>query len=174
MDDAQKSSKIELNPEKGPIWEQQEGETAKGYQAFCLYRDFGPTRTVKKVFNKYNGVEFEYNSTDGLEHFSWPNRWTERAQAYDAHILKEESRENEALIKKFNKERMSEALELMNTAFEQMKKDLEEENLAPREKRERYKLGFEMFRTINNLDKDSKIEHSGTVKIVFGDELEKV
>jgi hypothetical protein len=166
--------KLELDAEKGPIWEQQEGEPPKAYMLFCLYRDFGPHRTLAKVFAKYNGVEFNYTQPTGLHMYSAPGRWIERAQAFDAHILEEEGKENERLIKKFNKERMEQALELMDASFEQMLIDIEDPNLPPREKRERYKLGFDMFRTINNLDKDSKIEHSGTVKIVFGDELKDV
>ena len=35
-----------------PIWERQEGETAKAYAAFCAYRDYGIDRD-QKVVNKY-------------------------------------------------------------------------------------------------------------------------
>lgn len=167
--------KLELDPEKGPIWEQQEGENAKAYRLFSLYRDYGPNRSVPAIFKKYNNTEFKYESHRGLqESYSSPCRWRERAAAYDAYILEEERKENEKLIREFNRERMQEALDLMNKSFAGMTKDIEEGNMQPRENRERYKMAFEMFRTLNNLDKESKIEHSGTVKIVFGDELEDV
>jgi hypothetical protein len=157
-----------------PVWEQQEGESTRAYMMFLLFRDYGPNRSVPAIFNKYNGIEFNYSTHSGLQEYSGPMRWYERAKAFDSYILNQEQKENEALIKKFNKERMSEALELLAASFSQMKEDAAEGSLQPRENRERYKMAFEMFRTINNLDKEHKIEHSGEIKIIFGDELEEV
>ena len=62
---------------------------------------------------------------------------------------------------------------MMDKYFEWMEKE-DEGILTAREKRERFKLGFEVFNEIFQLDKDKKVEHSGSVTIVFGDEVKDV
>ena len=61
-------------------WEQQEGETAKAYQAFCLYRDTGQTRAIRKVAQEHS------KSVATLFDWSDQNDWKRRAEAYDAHL----------------------------------------------------------------------------------------
>lgn len=169
---ATKNKKIELDPSIAP-WKQQPGEASKAYHLFTLYRNYGPTRTASTVLNKYRGSEIDINS---LSTYSGRYRWRERAEAYDAYLLEKETKDNEKLIRKFNKKRMKEAINLMDEAYDQMKADVDKNAVQPRENRERYKLGFEMFRAINQLDREDKkkVEHSGSVSIIFGDEVKDV
>lgn len=162
------------SPDIPEVWEQQEGENTKTYSMFCLYRDYGPTRSLRKVYNKYKGIELDCQLNTFIT-YSGTNGWEKRAHAYDSYILAKELEDNEELIRNFNKRRGEEALKLMDQAFEMMKQDIELGQLQPKENRERYKMGFEIFRAINRLDKDNtRVEHSGKVNIVFGDELKDV
>lgn len=69
------------------IFERLEGETAKAYAAFCIYRDLPPqTRSIKRANNISRG-----RPTDSTEEASglftkWASehQWRTRAEAYDA------------------------------------------------------------------------------------------
>ena len=128
---------------------------------------------IKKVFKKYNGIEFDVAHST-FQNYSHQFKWTRRAAAYDDYIMQCELKDNEAIIRKFNKKRAKESLKMMDDYFDNMKKDAELGILQPKENRERYKMFYEIFRSVNKLDKDTKVEHSGTVNIVFGDELKDV
>lgn len=67
----------------GAIWERlvNEGETAKAFKAFTLYRDMTPEdRSFRKVAEIMG-----YSSTTGIERWAARDkfRWVERATAYD-------------------------------------------------------------------------------------------
>jgi hypothetical protein len=50
----------------------------------------------------------------------------------------------------------------------------DELNLSAREKRERYKMAQDTFNDIFQLKKENKTEVTGSVTIVFGDEVKDV
>ena len=60
------------------LWEQQEGETAKAFEAFCVYRDLGPSRSIAKT-----GQSLGKNRVT-LEQWSSKYEWVKRATAWDA------------------------------------------------------------------------------------------
>lgn len=60
------------------LWEQQEGETAKAFEAFCVYRDLGPSRSIAKT-----GQSLGKNRVT-LEQWSSKYDWVKRATAWDA------------------------------------------------------------------------------------------
>jgi hypothetical protein len=62
----------------------------------------------------------------------------------------------------------------MDQAFLDMFSDKDKQERTPRENRERYKMGFEMFRAIFKLDKETRVEQSGTVRVVFTEALKDV
>lgn len=67
-------------PEDGwanPLWERQPGETDKAFQAFVLYRDAGPMRSVTNI-----GLALDKSRTlIGRWSSDWG--WVERASAWD-------------------------------------------------------------------------------------------
>ena len=67
---AKKNTEVEL-------WERQEGETNKQFEAFCIYRDMGIDRTHRKVANELG------KSTNLIHRWASMNDWTERVKAYD-------------------------------------------------------------------------------------------
>ncbi len=59
------------------IWERQEGESAKAYDAFTLYRDMGPGRSISKIVQKHT----KNRATCGK--WSVKYNWVQRVAAYD-------------------------------------------------------------------------------------------
>jgi hypothetical protein len=81
-------------PERQP-WERQEGETAKGFEAFELFRRLGPARTVQAAWEQYWQRPGNRRRTGGKEagvphgYFrAWSSRWRwhERAAAWDEEV----------------------------------------------------------------------------------------
>lgn len=59
------------------LWERQDNEGGKAFEAFCIYRDIGTERTYKKVSK-------ELGKSDTLiERWGRTHNWIERARAWD-------------------------------------------------------------------------------------------
>ena len=77
------------------MWERQEGESAKAWNAFRLYRDMEPTeRSIAKIAAKLG-----YSAPVLCERWSMRNNWVARALAYDEYtdLQARNSRERERL-----------------------------------------------------------------------------
>jgi len=59
-------------------WERQEGESARAYEAFCLYRDLGPERSLAKVGQALG------KSVSLMERWSSEHEWVDRVKALEA------------------------------------------------------------------------------------------
>ena len=59
-------------------WELMEGETTKPFEAFCIYRDLGPTRSCPQVADKLG------KSVGLIERWCRAYDWVKRAAAWDA------------------------------------------------------------------------------------------
>ena len=59
------------------LWERQEGESAKAFEAFGVYRDLGPDRSIAKT-----GQKLGKNLTT-LSEWSSKFEWVKRANAWD-------------------------------------------------------------------------------------------
>lgn len=68
------------------FWERQEDETNRAYQAFCVYRDLGPTRSLKKAAKAFYGTETDPKLSQINTVKAWSSRfmWVSRAEAFDA------------------------------------------------------------------------------------------
>ncbi len=62
------------------LWERQENESNKAFQAFCIYRDLGAGRTLAKVAEKLR------KSYDLIRRWSKNYFWQNRADAWDKFI----------------------------------------------------------------------------------------
>lgn len=61
-------------------WMRVEGETPKAFEAFCIYRDLGPGRSIRQA-GEDMGKPRVYEGT--MEAWSSKYRWVERCAAYD-------------------------------------------------------------------------------------------
>lgn len=72
------------------VWERQEGETAKAFQAFCCYRDLGPKRTLPAAYAAYKGRgiggKAAKRAPGFFERWGSQHNWVERAEAFDKHM----------------------------------------------------------------------------------------
>jgi len=59
------------------LWERISGESVKNYEAFCRYRDMGPSRSLEKVARELTKSKQLLNRWATLYH------WSERAKAWD-------------------------------------------------------------------------------------------
>lgn len=63
----------------GPeLWERQQGETSKAYEAFCVYRDMGADRSLRKVVQQLN------KNLTTIAEWSTKYEWVKRVAAWDA------------------------------------------------------------------------------------------
>ena len=72
---AKKKNQTEIEPE---LWERQQGETARAYEAFCIYRDMGANRSLRKVVQ-----QLDKNLTT-IGDWSTKYDWVKRVAAWDA------------------------------------------------------------------------------------------
>jgi hypothetical protein len=66
------------------IWERLPSDTDKSFEAFCIYRDMGTTRSLEKAWRKYKeGAE----TVPGyFKDWSREHNWVERVNAYDDYL----------------------------------------------------------------------------------------
>lgn len=62
------------------LWEPQPNESSVAYQAFAMYRDFGPERSIDSVSRKLS------KSIPLLKRWSSKWAWVERAMAFDTYL----------------------------------------------------------------------------------------
>ena len=89
------------------LWEKQEWETYGSYKRFCIYRDIGITRSLRKVCDYLKRPD---NYMRALQLASSKYKWKERADAYDMHLEEENRKENEVEIKEMRKRHIQQAL----------------------------------------------------------------
>ena len=102
------------------LWERQEEETPRAYEAFCVYRDQGPGRSLRQT-----GRSLNKNLTTIAE-WSSKYEWVKRCAAFDAENDRIARLENLKDIKDMRKrhaelarktlEKVNEALEIMVAA----------------------------------------------------------
>ncbi|MEV6401162.1 hypothetical protein AB0M39_41385 [Streptomyces sp. NPDC051907] len=62
------------------LWDRQPGESAKRWGQFCVFRDLGRTRTLKRVAERLNITHRT------AQQYSHTFRWGVRAEAFDRHM----------------------------------------------------------------------------------------
>jgi len=95
-----------------PIYERLPNESSKAYNAFAVYRDIGPTRSIQKV-----GKRLVKNHI-ALGRLSKKYNWVERAKAYDLYMDREKMKEWERVTLERERKHI-ESVEL----FEEVGKD---------------------------------------------------
>lgn len=89
------------------IWEKQEWETYGTYKRFCIYRDMGITRSLRKVCEYLKRPEKYIRA---LEISASKYKWRDRADAYDMYLEEQNRKENEQEIKEMKKRHIQQAL----------------------------------------------------------------
>jgi hypothetical protein len=95
-------------------WEQQENESARAYEAFCVYRNLGTARTLEKAWAIF-APDSEKNlpMNDTFKGYSSRYQWVKRVRAWDSHVLKLEDEALQAEAVKIKKTEKNNRLEML-------------------------------------------------------------
>ena len=92
-------------------WERMEGESAKAFEAFRIYRDMGPERNLRAVGERLG------KSRAIIERWSSSNQWVERVRAYDNDLERAAHQEALKSVREMQKRHISIAAQLQNKAL---------------------------------------------------------
>jgi len=73
---------IRLDPDRDP-WERQPGESHRMYSRFRSFMELGRMRTLKQAMEILHTLGDKSVAYRTLQQYSYENRWTERAEAFD-------------------------------------------------------------------------------------------
>lgn len=104
----------ELDP-----WERQPGESAKAYEAFCVYRDQGAGRSLNKTAKQLG------KSATLISVWSYKNRWVERCEAWDRWLAEERRRAQVEAIRKMEERHIRLAQGMQTLAARKLERELE-------------------------------------------------
>lgn len=102
-------------------WERQEGESTKAYEAFCIYRDMGIQRSIRKVAEELS------KSETLMARWSGNHDWVERAAQWDSEQDRVARQQQLDEIKKMRKRHAGIANQMLLKAAEAL------QNLDPEE-----------------------------------------
>lgn len=109
--------------EEPDLWERQPGESGKSYDKFCVYRDMGTYRSLRKAAKEL-GV-----TRQTLEQLSVRYDWSARALAYDEEMERVARAENEKRIRQMRENHARIAVQLTAKAARGLM-NLDERTLA--------------------------------------------
>jgi hypothetical protein len=96
-------------------WERQQGETAKAYEAFVIYRDMGLERSLAKVGRRL-GISTKY-----IERLSKRWRWRERTRAFDGRIERVQTEDAIEAAEKANRRHIAESQQMQGAVLKFLK-----------------------------------------------------
>lgn len=98
------------------LWERQEGETPRAYEAFCVYRDMGPDRSLRKTVQALN------KNLTTIAEWSAKYEWVKRVAAWDAENDRIARIEQLSAIKKMRKQHAELAYSMLIKAAQALKR----------------------------------------------------
>ena len=110
-------------------WEQQAGESARAFGAFCAYRDLGPQRSLRTAAEKFYGRSSAAVSRQ-FQAWSGTFKWVERASAWDQHLDAEVRHAQEEARREMGERHVKEARALQSKALERLR-TLRPEEMGP-------------------------------------------
>lgn len=115
--------------EERKLWERQEGESAKAFAAFVVYRDLGDKRSLEKVSqNLAKSLPF-------IKSWSSKYNWVKRAAAYDDFLDAESTKKTLKKCKAVRETSISVAMKMLKLAVEGMQ-NVDPKKLSPRDIKE--------------------------------------
>lgn len=105
------------------IWERQLGESTPSYTAWCVYRDMGKHRSLRKTHAEMVRTGVYHGKTLPPQFLEWSNkwRWPARAAAYDLHMERLVRQQREEEILAMNKRHITLAQSLQAKAAEKLR-----------------------------------------------------
>src|SRR5690349_20623085 len=101
-------------------WEQQAGESARAFGAFCVYRDLGPRRSLRAAAAAFYGQSSAARERQ-CDKWSRAFHWVARASAWDRHLDTEARQAQEAARREMAERHVKEARALQAKAVERLR-----------------------------------------------------
>ena len=95
-------------------WDKRDDETARNYEAFCVYRDLGPGRTLSVCATKISSYSY-------IKKWSTRFDWVDRCAAWDAHLQKIRDEEKEEAVREAEQLISSELKDITRRAIKEAK-----------------------------------------------------
>lgn len=105
-------------------WEKQKGESRQAFEAFALYRDMGPSRSLRKVARQLS------KSETLMKRWSSKWSWHKRAIAWDAELDEQVREAQEKARKEMSERHIKEAM-LMQQKLVESLKNIDPSELTP-------------------------------------------
>jgi len=93
--------------DESTLWERQEHDTPRSWEAFVIYRDMGAERSLVKAWVAYRTGMNQGQNRDNIpampgyfKDWSSTHNWQKRVKAYDEYLAKKEREKREALREK--------------------------------------------------------------------------
>lgn len=131
-----------------PIWERQQRETPSAFAAFCVYRDMGLTRTLRKAAKEYyenKGRKYTNAKQRQFQEWSAKYLWTLRSVAYDNELDRQRRLENREAINEMAERHAKVAIHMQSKAMSRLR-DLNPEEMSVSELRNFLKDAVEIER----------------------------
>ena len=144
-------------------WEQQPGESARAFEAFAVYRDMGPERSVRRVAQQLG------KSGALISRWSSAHNWVERARAYDRELDQQARAQAVRDVRGMTDRHIQIAMRLQEKALEALER-LDVKALTP-------KMQLEFLTKATELERLNRISAAGmdgTVQTDGADEIEIV
>jgi len=96
---------------KAEVWERQQGESARAFEAFSLYLEMGADRSVRAVGQKLG------KSRALVERWSSAHQWVDRCRAWDNHLQHEAKKAAVAEVRAMNRRHVQMAQQIQVAAI---------------------------------------------------------
>jgi len=93
-------------------WERQKGESARAFEAFLVYLQMGPERSIRAVAQKCT------KSVSLIRRWSSDNNWVERCRAWDNYLQQEAKKAAVAEVRRMNQRHVKMASAIQATAMQ--------------------------------------------------------
>lgn len=140
-------------------WERQKGESQRAYEAFAIYRDMGPSRSLAKVAKKLG------KAISLIERWSRKWNWVERAALYDDELDRQYRAEQEEERKKMAERHAKQAMMIQNKIVQRLQ-TLDPNQLSPSDLIRWFDIAVKVERLARGQSTEiTKLEHNGQVSV---------
>lgn len=96
-------------------WDRQKGESARAFEAFLVYLQMGPERSIRAVAQRCN------KSYTLIGRWSGDNGWVERCRAWDNYLQHEAKKAAAAEVRSMNRRHAKMAAAIQGTALQALR-----------------------------------------------------
>lgn len=152
------------------VWNRKDGEPTHAYQAFAMYRDYGPLRNIKKVLRE-NGLDASFYAS--WSRWSKKYDWKKRVDAYDDH-----AEQVRLLIKRLEEEERRKAYQKMlskvTKVVDERLDKLRADELTPKETMDFLERSYDLGTRVSGLEPAKTDTSTGQLEITFTDDFNGV